>query len=416
MLKHTLYIFLLFACICFHADATAAKVKVGLDRLMEEPYAALLKGKKIGLITNHTAVNGKQQSSVTVLKTHAAAKGYKLIALFAPEHGITGAAYASEGVDQTKDADNLPIYSLYGKTRRPTDAMLKDINLLIFDIQDIGARSYTYITTMFHAMEEAAKHNIAFLVLDRPNPINGTTVDGPMLESKWRSSIGYINVPYCHGMTVGEIARFFNEEYKIGCKLDVVPMKGWKRQMTFQDTGLAWIPTSPYVPEPSTPFFYSTTGIIGELKLVNIGIGYTLPFKLIGAPWIKAPQFAKALNDQKFPGVHFEPFYYRPMYGRCAKEDCQGVLIMITNTQRFKPVSTQYLILGTLKNLYPKEFQAAIEKMKKHKPTICTLNGTEEIYRLITEEKSITKKLCAVNEKEREAFLVKRQKYLITDY
>lgn len=417
MFNYTLTLIILSMFLPGWLSAEASpKVRVGIERLMLDDNTALLKGKRIGLITNHTAVNHQLQATVDVLKANASAKGYKLAALFAPEHGITGAAYANQHVAEEKDHDNIPIYSLYGKTRRPTPEMLKGINLLLYDIQDIGARSYTYVSTMFYAMEEAAKHGITFVVLDRPNPINGTTVDGPMLEEKWRSAIGYINVPYCHGMTVGELARYFNTEYKIGCKLEVIPMQGWKRSMSFQDTGLPWIPTSPYVPEPSTPFFYSTTGIIGELKLVNIGIGYTLPFKVIGAPWINAKQFSAQLNAQKFPGVSFKPFYYRPMYGRFAKEDCQGVLIIITDAKQFKPMSTQYLILGVLKTMYPTEFQVAVETMKQHKATICKLNGTEEAYRLLTEEKYITWKLCDLCKPERTAFLGKRKKYLMTEY
>lgn len=383
---------------------------------MLEEYAPLLKGKRIGLITNHTAVGSNMLTTVDILKANATSKGYVIKALFAPEHGINGAAYAFEPIEGDKDSDNLPIYSLHGKTKRPTDLMLKDINLLIFDIQDIGSRSYTYISTMFYAMEEAAKNNITFVVLDRPNPINGLTVDGPLLDEKWRSAIGYINVPYCHGMTIGELARFFNGEYQIGCRLEVIPMKGWKRSMSFADTGLPWIPTSPYVPDVTTPFFYPTTGILGEMAFVNIGIGYTLPFKVVGAPWIDAKLFATQLNTQKFPGVYFTPFHYRPIYGRFAKEDCQGVLILITDPLRYKPVSTQYLLLGMLKSLYPEKFQDAIAAAKKRKETLCKLNGTDEVYRLIVEEKNIVWKLCSLQEKGREAFMKKREKYLIKDY
>jgi uncharacterized protein YbbC (DUF1343 family) len=406
---------LLFLTTWVPAEASQ-KVTLGIDRLMQEEYSSLLKGKKIGLITNHTGINSEFKSTTDVLKSHAAAKGYKLTALFAPEHGINGAAFAAVSVDSTKDADGIPIFSLYGKTERPTDEMLKDVNLLIFDIQDIGTRSYTYITTMFFAMEEAAKRKIPFVVLDRPNPINGLTIDGPMLEEKWRSPLGYINIPYCHGMTVGELAKYFNGEYRIGCKLEVIPMKGWKRSMSFKDTGLPWIPTRPYIPEAETVFFYPTTGILGELRIINSGIGYTLPFKLVGAPWIDAKRFAQRLNSQKFPGVHFEPFYYTPVYGRYAKENCQGVLIVITDHKRFKPVSTQYLLIGMLKGLYPDQFQEAIAAAKKRKETLCKLNGTEEAYRLIVEEKNIVWKLCGLHKNEQEAFATKRTQYLITDY
>ena len=199
--------------------------------------------------------------------------------------------------------------------------MLKGIDLLIYDIQDIGSRSYTFLSTLLYVMEEAAKQQIKVMVLDRPNPINGIVMDGPMLEEKWRSFLGYINVPYCHGMTIGELAQYFNGEYKIGCDLEVIPMKGWKRTMSFKDTHLPWVPTSPHVPEAETALVYPVTGILGELGIVNIGIGYTLPFKLIGAPWIQAEAFAEQLNQQQFPGVRFLPFYYRPFYGKFEGEN-----------------------------------------------------------------------------------------------
>lgn len=408
------FFFILFA----NQDLVEAmpKVKVGIDLLLNEEYAELLKGKKIGLVTNHTAVNSKLETTVDILKRHAKAKGFTLAALFAPEHGINGAAYACEFIEEDQDPDGIPIYSLHGKTQRPTEQMLKSLDLLIYDIQDIGSRTYTYITTLFYVMEEATKHDLPVIVLDRPNPITGLLIDGPLMEDKWRSSIGYINVPYCHGMTTGELARFFNGEYRIGCKLTVIPMKGWQRRMTFQDTGLPWIPTSPYIPESSTAFFYPTTGILGELQLVNIGIGYTLPFKIVGAPWIDARHFADRLNRQKFPGVHFEPFHYRPFYGRFAQEACQGVLILVTDPAIYKPVSTQYLIIGMLKSLYPENFQDAIVTAKSRKETICKVNGCEEVYRLIVEEKNIVWKLRAVHHKEREDFLKVRKKYLITAY
>lgn len=417
-LKH-LIIFLIFSLFLFESKGDAKifkKVKVGVDQLLLQENAKLLKGKKIGLITNQTAIGSDFKSTVEILKSGALKGDYQLIALFAPEHGINGAAYAFQSVAESKDLDNIPIFSLYGDTKRPSEEMLKNIDLLIFDIQDIGSRSYTYISTMFYAMEEAAKKNISFLVLDRPNPINGVIVDGPMLETKWRSQIGYINIPYCHGMTVGELARFFNSEYQINCKLEVVPMKDWKRSMTFSDTGLPWIPTSPYVPEMDTPLYYSTTGILGELRLVSIGIGYTLPFKLVGAPWINAEQFALNLNNQKFPGVWFQPFYFKPMFGRFAKLDCQGVLIVVTDPLKFKPMSTQYLILGMLKSLYPQQFQESLKVAGKYKDTLCRLSGTDEILRIMMEEKNIIWKLCTYQLKGREEFLARRQKYLIKEY
>lgn len=407
-----LQFFLLF-CVSFFASLQGAKVKVGIDTLFLEDHSKILKGKKIGLITNHTAINRNQIPSREVIKNEASKKGYTLTALFAPEHGITGAAYQSENIKDQKDTDGIPIFSLHGKTRRPTETMLKGIDILLYDIQDIGSRSYTYISTLFYAMEEAAKKKIPVVVLDRPNPINGLVVDGPMLNEKWRSIVGYINVPYCHGMTIGELAKCFNEEYAVGCDLTVIPMTGWKRHMSFQDTGLTWIPTSPNIPEATTPFFYPMTGLLGELQIVNIGIGYTLPFKIVGAPWISGEEFTKHLNDQKFPGVAFLPFYFRPFYGRFAHENCEGCQIIVTNPKTFKPVATQYLIIGALKNLYPDQMKKALNEAKSRQEMFAKVNGTEEVYRIITEVEHIIWPLRTLHQKEREQFLETRKKYLI---
>ncbi len=391
-------------------------VRVGIEQLWSEEHVHLLQGKRVGLITNHTALTRHREWTVDLIKTKAKAHKYVLAALFAPEHGLRGSQHAGEHVEDEKDGDGIPIYSLHGKTRRPTKEMLNGIDILIYDIQDLGARSYTYVTTLFYAMEEAAAKGIPVIVLDRPNPINGLIVDGPMLEEKWRSFVGYINVPYCHGMTVGELARFFNGEYQVGCKLHVVPMKGWNRHMSFDDTGLLWVPTSPHVPEASTAFYYPTTGLLGELELVNIGVGYTLPFKLVGAPWLEAERFAKALNDQKFPGVAFLPFHYRPFYGKFAHKDCEGVLIRVTNPEIYKPVSTQYLIIGMLKGLYPKEFKLALEGAKQRREFFCKVNGTEEVFRIMQEVPHIVWPLRTLHAKERDAFLTIRKRYLLPEY
>ncbi|MBS4167883.1 DUF1343 domain-containing protein [Parachlamydia sp. AcF125] len=413
---HRMCFLWILLCVYTGLQSAESQVLVGADRVMETPYAPLLKGKKIGLITNHTAFTAKKHSTIQLFKTHAKSKGFQLVALFGPEHGLDGNIYADQECQTKLDSEGIPIYSLYGKTRKPTDEMLKGIDLLVYDIQDIGSRSYTYSTTLFYAMEEAAKKKIPVWVLDRPNPLGGLIMDGPMLEEKWRSFVGYINVPYCHGMTIGELAQFFNEEYKVGCQLTVIPMQGWRREMTFQDTGLPWIPTSPCIPEASTTFYYPTTGIIGELQLVSIGIGYTLPFKLIGAPWINGTTLAQKLNEQEFPGVHFEPFKYRPYYGKFAKQDCQGVLILITDMAKFKPVSTQYLILGILKTLYKTHFQQALSKAQKQQEIFNKVNGTEEVLKILHQEQYATWKLLSLHQKEREQFEKKRVKYLIPDY
>ncbi len=388
------------------------QVKVGIDVLFEDGACEQLKGKRIGLITNITAIDAKGISTLQRLSE------YDVVAIFAPEHGYWGSGYASEMISDEMH-EELPIYSLHGSNRKPTQKQLEGIDLLIFDIQDIGSRSYTYIGTLFYCMEEAAKLQIPVIVLDRPNPLGGTVVDGPLVDDNWRSFISYVNIPYCHGMTVGELACFFNQEYHVNCDLTVIPMKGWKRGMVFSQTGLNWVPTSPQIPEPDTAFFYPTTGLIGQYSLLSIGIGYTLPFKVIGAPWVDAEKLTCILNDQKLPGVHFQPFFFRPFFGKYKKEMCNGALIIITDTNTYLPISTQYTIIGVLKNLYPRQFEDAIKhvQLSKIKKEMChKLNGREEIHTILMEEKYVIWKLRDICRKDRDTFLPIRKKYLTPSY
>lgn len=395
-----------------HASLFAANVELGVDVFFNEEQFSELKGKRIGLVTNHTGVDSSMRSTIDLFLMRGSE--LKLTALFAPEHGLSGQAYAFEEVDDKKGPSGIPVFSLHGKTRRPTAEMLQKVDVIIYDIQDIGCRSYTYTTTLFYVMEEAAKKGIPVIVFDRPNPINGLVVDGPMLENTWRSYIGYVNVPYCHGLTIGELAHYFNDKYQIGCKLKVVEMKGWKRSMSYADTGLTWIPTSPHIPEADTPLFYASTGILGELGLVNIGIGYTLPFKVIGAPWIKARQLADKLNEQKLPGVFFLPFHYRPFYGSYKGEDCQGVMIVVNDIKIYRPVSSQYMILGILKNLYPKQVLAKIKAVQQSKKNLfCKANGNDKMFTMLSEEKYIAWKMILYQKEEREQYLKERRKYFL---
>lgn len=395
-------------------NAADAKVLLGIDNLLEEENLSKLKNKKIALITNQTAVNAEMNSSLDALMKKA--KQFKIVALFAPEHGIFGREYA-ENISKEQSLYGIPIYNLYGDTKRPTAEMLKNVDLIIYDIQDIGSRSYTFISTLFYVMEEAAKKGIKVMVLDRPNPINGLTVDGPMLEPELRSIVGYINVPYCYGLTIGELATYFNKEYKVGCALEVIPMKGWKRSMTFKDTKLPWIPTSPHIPESDTPLYYPITGILGEIGIVNIGVGYTLPFKLIGAPWIDAEKLTKTLNDQKLAGVSFFPFFFRPFYGKFMNENCQGVLISVTDPVKYKPLNIQYAIISALKRLYPTQFQEALKAQQKRRNMFAKVLGTDKVWPLL-EAKGlpIQPALRSLHEAERKNFLQKRSAYLMLDY
>jgi uncharacterized protein YbbC (DUF1343 family) len=387
------------------------KVRVGADRLFEAEFAPLFQGKKIGLVTNHTGLDSRLRSTVELFEEHKS--DCTLVTLFSPEHGLGGSAYAGEEVAHG-DRKEVVLYSLHGKQKRPTEAMLEGLDLVVFDIQEIGCRSYTYATTLYYLMEEAAKKNLPVVVLDRPNPINGLIVDGPMLHDEQRSFLGYVNVPYCHGMTIGELARFFNEEYHIRCALTIVPMEGWHRGMGFADTGLHWIATSPHIPEPDTPLFYATTGILGELGLVNIGVGYTQPFKLVGAPWIDAEVLTRRLNDQKVKGVRFLPTHYRPFYGLYEGQECHGIKIVVTDLHAYRPLTVQYLVLGMLKTLYPQRVDPFLNALPAPKKTaFCQVNGNTEMLDLITRERYVAWKLIQFDQGERQKFLERRKKYLL---
>lgn len=390
----------------------AAHVSLGIDRFFAEGYAESLKGKRVALVVNHTSVDSHVKKTEEIFA--AQAKDFKLVALFTPEHGLDGQAYAEESVPHKKALNGLPIHSLHGDVRRPTEAMLKGIDVIIYDLQDIGVRSYTYATTLYYIMEEAAKKGIQVIVLDRPNPLGGLMVDGPMIEDKWRSFIGYLKVPYCHGMTIGELARFFNKENGVGCQLSVVAMSGWTREMRFQDTGLQWIPTSPNIPEADTPLFYASTGILASLCVVNTGIGFTLPYKIVGAPFIDAEKFASRLNAQKLPGVQFVPFHFRPFYGSLKGQDCHGVKILVTDYARYRPHAVQYVLIGMIKTLYPKTFKDKIQKLKTQaRELFCKANGNQKLWDWLQQDGFAASKFVSYEQKEREEFLQRRRPYLL---
>ncbi len=402
-----IWVFLL-ACVSIIAQP---KVQLGSDRLFVDPNLGLLNGKRVGILTNQTGLDSQLRSTVEQLMENQGP--FQVVALFCPEHGLKGISFAGEKVSHSK-VGHLPCYSLHGVHRRPTDEMLKGIDVIVYDIQDVGSRAYTYTTTLYYMMEEAAKRKIEVIVLDRPNPMGGVIIDGPMLQEKERSFLGYINVPYCHGMTIGELALFFNREYHIDCKLKVIPMIGWKREMHFLETGLTWTPTSPQIPEDDTPLYYPVTGLLGELELVNIGVGYTLPFKIIGAPWIRADQLAHALSKQKLPGVKFLPFHFKPFFGPYKQQECEGVRLVVTDVTLFRPVTAGYLIMGVLKSLYPNEVSQRLKNTPaKKKVTFSHVNGTSLILDLLMNERYPGWKMASIDLEERKVFFEKRKHYLL---
>ncbi len=327
-------------------------VKLGIDVLVAENLN-FVKDKNVGLITNPTGLNSQLKSTIDILYKNP---DVNLVAIFGPEHGARGNVSAGDKVgDIIDEKTGIKIFSLYGKNRKPNPEMLKNIDLLIYDIQDIGCRSYTYIYTMAYAMEAARENNIPFIVLDRPNPLGGNLIDGPILEKQFKSFVGLYPIPYVYGLTCGELAKYFNTEFDINCDLKIIKMKGWKRDMIFAETGLEWVPTSPHIPHAISALYYPVTGIIGELHSLDIGIGYTNPFEFIGQTWLNGEKLADELNGRNLEGVFFRPIFYTPYYFKLAKEHLQGVHIHILDPKKFKPVEIQIHLLTAVKKLYPEQ-------------------------------------------------------------
>lgn len=329
-------------------------VSTGIEQLAESNFG-ILKGRRVGLVTNPTGVDRNLRSTVDILFN---APDVKLVALYGPEHGVRGEFTAGEYVDsETDPSTGLPVYSLYGKTRKPTKEMLKGVDILVYDIQDIGSRSYTFISTLGLVMEAAAENNIRVVVLDRPNPLGGERMEGNLTREGFFSFVSQFAVPYLHGLTVGELALLLNGEGMLDggqkCDLEVIRMKGWSRSMYFEETGLPWVASSPHVPHKDSPLFYPATGIVGELYTVNIGVGYTMPFQLFAAEWINADSLASALNKLKLPGVIFRPVHYKPYYSTLTGKMVHGVQIHFTDV-RSAPLSLiQFYILQEAHKLWP---------------------------------------------------------------
>ena len=286
-------------------SASAAKVKTGIEVLREEGFKCL-EGKRVGLTTNPTGVDSQLKSTIDILWE---ADNVELVALYGPEHGVRGNVHAGDVVANDVDAKTgLPMYSLYGKTKKPTKEMMDEIDVMVYDIQDNGCRSYTYISTLGMLMEACIEYNKELIVLDRPNPLGGNKIEGNVVEDGYYSFVSQFRIPYVYGQTPGELALYLNAtDYANKCNLHVVKMKGWKRDMTWDETGLEWIVASPHCPQGKSAIFYCVTGIFGEFGYVNIGVGYTLPFEIMGAPWIDADSLATALNDLHLAGIEFRP-------------------------------------------------------------------------------------------------------------
>jgi uncharacterized protein YbbC (DUF1343 family) len=385
-----------------HKKKKDNKVTPGVEVLLDD-QKELLKGKKVGLITNPTGIDSKLNSIVDLLHDDS---DIELTALFGPEHGVRGDAQAGEYVESYIDEKTgLPVYSLYGQTRKPTPEMLKNVEVLVFDIQDVGTRYYTYIYTMAYAMEAAKENNIPIVVLDRPNPQGGLTVDGPVLEPEFSSFIGMYPIPTKHGMTVGELASFFNEEFNIGADLKVVKMKGWRRSMDFDDTGLPFVLPSPNMPTVSTTFVYPATGLIEGTNLSE-GRGTTKPFELIGAPFINSTNLAAELNSLSLPGVKFRAASFTPTSSKHAGKLSHGVEIHVTDRAEFDAVTTGLYIIKTIHDMYPDDFEFLSNNF------FDKLIGNDRVRTMILEGASV-EEIMKGHQKELHEFKKVRKEYLI---
>ena len=364
----------------FTASISAAKVQTGIEVLRADGFK-LLEGKRVGLTTNPTGVDSNLKSTIDILWE---AENVNLVALYGPEHGVRGNVHAGDVVDNEVDKKTgLKMYSLYGKTKKPNKEMMDEIDVMVYDIQDNGCRSYTYISTMGMLMEACIEHGKELIGLDRPNPLGGEKIEGCLVEDGYISFVSQFKIPYLYGQTPGELALYLNAtDYENKCKLTVVEMKGWKRDMTWDETGLEWIVASPHVPHGQSAVFYPVTGIFGEFGYISIGVGYTLPFEVMGAPWISADTLAEAMNALALPGLEFRPIYYKPYYSTFQGELCQGVQIHILDYEKARLSEVQFLVVQELMRLWPEKdwFQLCNQKRFGMFDKVCGTNKIREMF------------------------------------
>lgn len=387
-------------------------VETGIEMLVKSNFS-ILKGKRVGLITNPTGVDRNLKSTVDILFK---APGVKLVALYGPEHGVRGEYSAGDIIGSATDPyTGLPVYSLYGATKKPSREMLKGIDILVYDIQDIGVRSYTFISTMGLAIEAAAENNIPFVVLDRPDPLGGIRMEGPVAKQGFISFVSQYPIPYVYGLTAGELAKYLNGEGLLAggvkCKLEVVKMGGWKREMLFTETGLPWVPSSPHIPYAETPVYNLATGILGELMVANIGVGYPMPFQLFAAEWINADSLANALNGLKLPGLLFRPVHYKPYYNVLQGKMVHGVQIHCTDAKAAPLGLLPFYLLQETHKLWPeKDIFALAERSRVDMfDKVCGTDIVRKTFSLTWKTESVK----GIWENEIPAFRTRAKKYLL---
>ena len=361
----SLIAFLMFSVLVVAQDTSqisaGPKVKTGIEVLRSRGFEGLA-GKRVGLVTNPSGVDSHLNTTIDILFE---APEVNLVALYGPEHGVRGNAYAGDKVADSRDSKTgLPVYSLYGATRKPTPQMLEGIDVMVYDIQDVGVRSYTFISTLGLVMEACAEKGIEVVVLDRPNPLGGNKIEGCYVEQPFNSFVSQYKIPYIYGLTVGELAVLINEEglnrgqkgnqAPAKCKLTVVPMEGWTRDMLYEDTRLPWVLPSPNIPFKDSPMYYAASGVCGELYgFMNIGIGYTLPFQLFGALWLDPEKLKARLESYDLPGISFRTIWYKPYFGSLAGKHVKGLQFFFTDYEKARVTETQFYVMQAVAQLYP---------------------------------------------------------------
>jgi uncharacterized protein YbbC (DUF1343 family) len=391
------------------ASRTAGRVRSGLEVLLARP--ARLRGARAGLVANPASVTADLVHAALALKS---VRAFRLVSLFGPEHGIWANAQDLVEVDDSHDpATGLPVHSLYGRTRIPTPEMLSGIDTLIVDLQDVGARYYTFAYTMLHAMQACAAYGRRLVVLDRPNPLGGRAVDGNVLDPEYRSFVGFHPLATRHGMTLGELALLFRDELGLAVDLLVVPMRGWRRAMEFQDTGLPWVSPSPNMPTVDTAFVYPG-GCLVEGTNLSEGRGTTRPFEIVGAPWIDAWRLAREMERERLPGVRFRPAFFTPTFQKHAGRLCAGVQVHVTDRRRFRAFLTYILLISHARRQDPARFAwrdppYEYELVKRPFDILC---GTDTI-RMALETGGPVRRLSAQWDGQIRAFLKRRARHLL---
>lgn len=347
-------------------------VKTGIDNL--DDWMKVFDGKKVGLITNPTGANYRLESSIDILRNKV-----NLVRLYSPEHGVRGDIQAGETINNYYDEKSqLPVLTLYGKNKKPTKEMLEDIDILAIDIQDVGSRLYTYLYTMSYCMQSCAEYGKTFVVFDRPNPLGGEIVEGNLVKENFTSFVGLHPIPYRYGLTMGEIAMLFQQEFHIPCDLKVIPMDGWKRNMYYEDTGLLWIMPSPNMPTVDTAVVYNSTCIF-EGTNISEGRGTTKPFEFVGAPWLDAYQLADSMNLKDLAGIIFRPVYFTPIFSKHSNTLCKGLQLHITDRKAFNCVKTGLHLLEEIKSLSKENFNYHSAYTSKGRPMIDYNTGSDYI-------------------------------------